>query len=124
MSPPNQKPDITPTSRSDQSTLTEQSTAESELQQQAWESLEFTNVRSLLAERTRFFMSREMAMPVEPLLHMEDVERLQEETAQAVLMLSTVGDIGLTGTRDPRTVLMRAAIDGMLTGEEIVAIVF
>ena len=122
MSPPNQKPDITPTSRSDQSTLTEQSTAKSELQQQAWELLEFTNVRALLAERTRFFMSREMAMTAEPLLHMEDVERLQEETAQAVLMLSTVGDIGLTGTRDPRTVLRRAAIDGMLTGEEIVSI--
>ena len=124
MSPPNQKPDITPTSRGDQSTLPEQVTTESELQQQAWELLEFTNVRALLAERTRFFMSREMAIKAEPLLHMEDVERLQEETAQAVLMLSTVGDIGLTGTRDPRTVLKRAAIDGMLTGEEIVSILF
>ena len=124
MSTPNQKPDITPTSRGDQSTLPEQVTTESELQQQAWELLEFTNVRALLAERTRFFMSREMAIKAEPLLHMEDVERLQDETAQAVLMLSTVGDIGLAGTRDPRTVLRRAAIDGMLTGEEIVSILF
>ena len=124
MSPPNQKPDITPTSRGDQSTLPEQVTTESELQQQAWELLEFTNVRALLAERTRFFMSREMAIKADPLLHMEDVERLQEETSQAVLMLSTVGDIGLAGTRDPRTVLKRAAIDGMLTGEEIVSILF
>ncbi|MQF64494.1 hypothetical protein FIM03_04310, partial [SAR202 cluster bacterium AD-802-L14_MRT_200m] len=124
MSTPNQKPDITPTSRGDQSTLPEQVTTESKLQQQAWELLEFTNVRALLAERTRFFMSREMAIKAEPLLHMEDVERLQEETSQAVLMLSTVGDIGLAGTRDPRTVLKRAAIDGMLTGEEIVSILF
>ena len=124
MSPPNQKPDITPTTGGEQSTSPEQSTAESELQQQAWELLEFTNVRALLADRTRFFMSREMAMAAEPLLHMEDVERLQDETAQAVLMLSTVGDIGLAGTRDPRALLRRAAIDGMLTGAEIVSILF
>ncbi|MBC8453149.1 MAG: Smr/MutS family protein, partial [Chloroflexi bacterium] len=57
-----------------------------------------------------------------PLVDIEDVERLQDETAQAALMLGTVGDIGLVGARDPRDPLRRAAIDGMLTGEEIVSV--
>lgn len=94
----------------------------SELQLQAWELLEFTNVRELLANRTRFFMSREMALDARPVVDIEDVERLQDETAQAALMLGTVGDIGLTGARDPRELLHRASIDGMLTGEEIVSV--
>lgn len=94
----------------------------SELQLQAWELLEFTNVRELLANRTRFFMSREMALDASPSVDMEDIERLQDETAQAALMLGTVGDIGLVGARDPRELLHRASIDGMLTGDEIVSV--
>ena len=102
----------------------EESRGKSELQHQAWELLEFTNIRELLAGRTRFFMSREMAMAAQPLVDIEDVERLQDETAEAVLMLATVGDIGLVGARDPRHLLHRAAIDGVLTGEEIVSVLF
>ena len=86
--------------------------------------MEFTNIRQLLAGRTRFFMSREMALEAEPLVHLEDVERLQDETAEAALMLSTIGDIGLAGALDPRDLLRRAAIDGMLNGEEIVSVMF
>ncbi|MBT7078994.1 MAG: endonuclease MutS2 [Chloroflexi bacterium] len=94
----------------------------SELQLQAWELLEFTNVREQLANRTRFLMSREMALDTRPTVDIEVVERLQNETAQAALMLETVGDIGLVGARDPRELLHRSAIDGMLTGEEIVSV--
>ena len=94
----------------------------SDLQPQAWELLEFTKVRELLANRTRFFMSREMALDTRPLTDMEDIERLQDETAQAALMLVTVGDIGLSGARDPRELLHRAAINGLLTGDEIVSV--
>ena len=86
--------------------------------------MEFTNIRQLLAGRTRFFMSREMALEAEPLVHLEDVERLQDETAEAALMLSTIGDIGLAGALDPRDLLRRAAIDGMLNGEEVVSVLF
>ncbi len=92
------------------------------LQHQAWDLLEFTNVRQLLAGRTRFFMSREMALDAEPLIDFEDVERLQDETAEAALMLSTIGDIGLVGALDPRDLLRRAAIGGVLNGEEIVSV--
>ncbi|NQW19434.1 MAG: Smr/MutS family protein [Chloroflexi bacterium] len=94
----------------------------SELQLQAWELLEFTKVRELLANRTRFFMSREMALDARPLVDSEDIARLQDETAQAVLMLGTVGDIGLVGARDPRGLIHRASIDGILTGEEIISV--
>ena len=94
----------------------------SELQRHAWELLEFTKIRELLANRTRFFMSREMALATRPTIDIEVVERLQNETAQAALMLGTVGDIGLVGARDPRELLHRGAIDGMLTGEEIVSV--
>ena len=94
----------------------------SELQLQAWELLEFTKVRELLANRTRFFMSREMTLDSRPVTDAEDIKRLQDETAQAVLMLGTVGDIGLSGARDPRELLHRAAINGLLTGEEIVSV--
>ena len=54
----------------------------SELQLQAWELLEFTNVRKLLANRTRFFMSRQMALATRPTFDIEVVERLQNETAK------------------------------------------
>ena len=101
-----------------------ESAAQPSLRHQAWELLEFTNIRQLLAGRTRFFMSREMALEAEPLVHLEDVERLQDETAEAALMLSTIGDIGLAGALDPRDLLRRAAIDGMLNGEEIVSVMF
>ena len=94
----------------------------SELQRHAWKLLEFTKIRELLANRTRFFMSREMALATRPTIDIEVVERLQNETAQAALMLGTVGDIGLVGARDPRELLHRGAIDGMLTGEEIVSV--
>jgi DNA mismatch repair protein MutS2 len=94
----------------------------SELQLQAWELLEFTKVRELLANRTRFFMSREMALDSRPSTDAEDIKRLQDETAEAALMLGTVGDIRLSGARDPRELLHRAAINGLLTGEEIVSV--
>ncbi len=93
------------------------------LEQSAWRLLEFPNVRDMLARQTRFFRSRELAEAVEPQIHLEDVLRLQEETAEAALMLSTVGDVGLTGHNDLRPVLRRAALGGMLTGQELVSVV-
>ncbi|MEX0925266.1 MAG: endonuclease MutS2 [Dehalococcoidia bacterium] len=85
--------------------------------------LEFPRVRQMLAGRARFFLSRELALRLTPQTHREDVDRLQDEAAEACLMLDTVGDIGLTGAEDPRPLLRRAALDGMLTGQEMVGIV-
>ncbi len=93
------------------------------LQQAALELLEFPQVRQMLADQTRFFRSRELADAVVPQTHIEDVLRLQEETSEAALMLSEVGDIGLTGHQDLRPVLRRAALGGMLTGQELMSCV-
>lgn len=93
------------------------------LQQSAWRLLEFPLIRQMLAENTRFFRSRELAEAVTPLVHVEDVLRLQEETSEAADMLSTVGDIGLTGHQDLRPVLRRAALGGMLSGQELMSCV-
>jgi len=115
----NEQADI---SHDDDSQPVEKPRGVSELQLLAWELLEFTNVRQLLAERTRFFMSHEIALDARPQIDIENIERLQDETAQAALMLGTVGDIGLVGARDPRDLLRRAAIDGVLTGDEVVSV--
>jgi len=114
--------ELTTTQSTDEALPDHEALGVSALQLQAWELLEYTSVRQMLANRTRFFMSREMALDARPVVDLEDVERLQDETAQAALMLGTVGDIGLVGARDPRELLHRASIDGMLTGEEIVSV--
>ena len=80
------------------------------LEQSARRLLEFPLIRQMLAGQTRFFRSRELADEVTPQVNLEDVLRLQEETSEAVLMLSEVGDIGLTGHEDLRPVFRRAAL--------------
>ena len=89
----------------------------------ARELVEFPSIAEKLAGSTRFFLSRDMALATVPQARLEDVERLQSETAEARLMLDTTGDIGLGGTADPRPLLRRGALGGMLTGAELVQIV-
>ena len=90
----------------------------------ARELVEFPSIAEKLAGSTRFFLSREMALATVPQTRLEDVERLQSETAEARLMLDTTGDIGLGGIADPRPLLRRAALGGMLTGAELIQIVY
>lgn len=90
----------------------------------ARELVEFPSIAEKLAGNTRFFLSRELALATVPQTRLEDVERLQSETAEARLMLDTVGDIGLGGIEDPRPLLRRAALGGMLTGAELMQIVY
>ncbi len=85
--------------------------------------VEFPSIAEKLAGNTRFFLSRELALAIVPQTQLDDVERLQSETAEARLMLDTVGDIGLGGIADPRPLLRRAALGGMLTGAELMQIV-
>lgn len=94
-----------------------------DLQASAERLLEFPRIRQLLAAQTRFFRSHELSTQITPQTHEDDVRRLQEETAEAALMLETVGDIGLTGHNDLRPVLRRAALGGMLDGQELVSVV-
>ena len=81
--------------------------------------LEFDRVRELLAGEARFYMSKEIVRESRPARHPEDVSRLQDETAEAVNLLNSKGDIGLSGMRDPRDPLRRAMLGGMLNGSEL-----
>ena len=81
--------------------------------------LEFDRVRDMLASEARFYMSREIIGAMRPLRHPKDVTRLQDETAEAVMLLNGKGDIGLAGMRDPREPLRRAILGGVLNGSEL-----
>ena len=93
-----------------------------DLKDLASELLEFPKILTMLGDHTRFFLSREMADAVRPQIFIEDVEQLQAETYEARVLLDTAGDIGLAGTTDLRTLVKRAALDGILTGKELVTI--
>lgn len=90
------------------------------LQLRAEELLEFPKIRAMLAGHTRFSLSRERALRIHPSWRREEVDRLQTETAEARLLLDTAGEIALGGMEDPRPLLARASLDGILTGEELV----
>ncbi len=84
--------------------------------------LEFDRVRDMLASEARFYMSREVVRESRPMRHPDDVARLQDETAEAVHLLNSKGDIGLAGMRDPRDPLRRAMLGGMLNGSELLTL--
>ncbi len=84
--------------------------------------LEFDRVRDMLAAEARFYMSREVVRESRPMRHPDDVARLQDETAEAVHLLNSKGDIGLAGMRDPRDPLRRAMLGGMLNGSELLTL--
>ena len=84
--------------------------------------LEFDRVRDLLADEARFYMSKEIVRESRPARHPEDVARLQDETAEAVNLLNSKGDIGLVGMRDPRDPLRRAMLGGVLNGSELLTL--
>ncbi len=90
--------------------------------QEAETLLEFDRVREMLAKEARFYMSREVIREARPVRHPEDVARLQDETAEAVTLLNTKGDIGLAGMRDPREPLRRAILGGVLNGSELLVL--
>ena len=90
--------------------------------QEAETLLEFDRIREILAGEARFYMSREIIREARPVRHPEDVNRLQDETAEAVALLNTKGDIGLAGMRDPREPLRRAILGGMLNGSELLVL--
>ena len=90
--------------------------------QEAETLLEFDRVREMLAGEARFYMSREIIREARPVCHPDDVTRLQDETSEAVNLLNSKGDIGLTGMRDPREPLRRAILEGVLNGSELLMI--
>lgn len=81
--------------------------------------LEFPRVRQMLAGKARSFLATEMAGALLPSSDVSEVQRLQQETAESAVLLQVAGDIGLQGADDPRPVIRRAALGGVLTGQEL-----
>ncbi|MCI0815916.1 MAG: endonuclease MutS2 [Chloroflexi bacterium] len=93
-----------------------------ELRQRSLELLEFPRVREALAEHTRLPMSRERALSLTPSYEADVVRELQQETAEARLLLEEGSGVDLSLGRDPRPLLKRVALGSVLAGDELVAI--
>ncbi|GAC1491009.1 MAG: endonuclease MutS2 [Candidatus Limnocylindrales bacterium] len=86
------------------------------------QTLEFTTVRTLLAERTSFTPGRELALTVSPETTLAAAERLQEETAAARELMRAAPSTGLRGAHDVRQTVRRAVLGGVLDPGQLLAI--
>src|ERR671935_1232596 len=84
--------------------------------------LEYPRVQELLAERTSFAPSRELAETLAPTIELHEAERLQEETAAARLALRNMPSLSIAGARDIRAHVRRAALGGRLDPRELLEI--
>ena len=91
-----------------------------ELRERTLELLEFPRIREALASHTRTPMSRERALALTPVYDAAAVAELQQETAEAALLLDEPPSLSLS--HDPRPLVQRAAMGGMLSGGELIAV--
>ena len=93
-----------------------------ELRRRTLELLEFPRLLQAVAFHAHLPISRELALSLAPAYDPETVRRRQQETAEARLLLDEAGDVDLSTERDVRPLLQRAALNGTLTGDELLAI--
>ena len=93
-----------------------------DLQLQSLRRLDFDAVRVQLAARATFPIAREIALETAPSFDLRRVEELQRQTAEGRRLIDGSGDVDLTATSDPRPTVARAALDGVLTGAELLAV--
>ena len=93
-----------------------------ELRESALRLLDFEQIRLRLAEQTTFYEARRLALEIEPSFDPGEVELLQCETADARALLEEVGDLSLQSDTDTSEAVTRAALGGVLTGIELLAV--
>ena len=93
-----------------------------ELHASALRLLDFDEVRHRLADHTTFHEARRLALKLVPSFDPHEVERLQRETADARALLEEIGDLSLQSDTDTSEPVTRAALGGMLTGNELLAV--
>ena len=81
--------------------------------------LEYHLVREKLAGYTTFHPARELALSLMPSYEPSQVARRQQETTEARRFLEAGSFIDLAEAKDLRQALGRAALGGILTGEEL-----
>ena len=84
--------------------------------------LDFCEIREALARNTTFFGARSLALGISPSFDVYEVERRQLETADARALLEEIGDLSLDTDADTSEPVARAAIGGVLTGTELLAV--
>ncbi len=83
------------------------------------EVLEFGKIRSLLAERASFAPGKSLAESLMPSTVHSQVERWQDETAQAVRISELAGRPPFGGLLDVRPLVRRASVGAVLRPEEL-----
>ena len=86
------------------------------------EALDFDAVRQALVNYTTFFPARELALRLTPRYDLSEVEELQRETAEARILLELVGEVDLHTATDASLAISRAALEGVLTGSELLEV--
>ena len=93
-----------------------------QLRQRSLELLEFPLVREALASYAQTVLSRERALQLEPAYDVDLVRQYQTETAEARELLAQAGSVDLTLNADPRPLLARAGMQGVLAGSDLILI--
>ena len=99
--------------------------AESEtadLRTKSLELLDFPAIRERVATHTTLPLARDFALQLTPSHIAEDVDVLQRETAEGLVFLDEVGNLGLHTAEDVSSAIDRAALDGSLSGHELLAV--
>ncbi len=84
--------------------------------------LDFPAIRAALAAHVRYGPARPLALALAPSFDPTTVAALHAETAQGRRLLDEIGDLDLTLVTDPSEAVRRAALEGLLTGEELLSV--
>ena len=86
------------------------------------ELLDFHAVRDQVAGYARFGPAKDLARLMEPVFSTDEVERLQGETAEGLTFVDETPDVDLHIADDPSAAVARAALEGTLTGLDLLAV--
>ncbi|MDA1188120.1 MAG: endonuclease MutS2 [Chloroflexi bacterium] len=92
------------------------------VEQRTLESLDFPAVRERVAECATFEPARIRMSTLKPTFDSEEVERLQQETAEGRRLLVEISELSLHAPGDVSKAIGRAALEGVLTGSELLTV--
>ena len=93
-----------------------------DLRARTQEILEFHLIRERVAERALFFPARQLALQLTPAWDAREVAELQQETAEGRAVMDNGGDVDMYSEADIDESVARAALGGILTGMDLLAI--
>ncbi|MBM7838517.1 DNA mismatch repair protein MutS2 [Alkalihalobacillus xiaoxiensis] len=84
--------------------------------------LEYSKMKKQLLEHVASSLGRQKINELIPSVHLQDVQKMQDETAEAVTVVRLKGQIPLGGISDVRPHIKRTAIGGALSATELMEI--